>query len=123
MMFGTYANVAEHLKTGKLRAVAATTPKRIEELPNLPTIAESGFRDYEVPAWFGSFAPAKTPKEMVSQLAGWLTAAMQAPEVKPKLLVQGLYPTGVCGVEFAAYLRSQFDDLGRIIREANIKTE
>jgi tripartite-type tricarboxylate transporter receptor subunit TctC len=123
MMFGTYANVAEHLKTGRLRAVAATTPKRIEELPNLPTVAESGFQDYEIPAWFGSFAPAKTPKETVSQLAGWLTAAMQAPEVKPKLVVQGLYPTGICGVEFAAYLRSQFDDLGRIIREANIKAE
>jgi len=49
MMFGTYANVAEHLKSGKLRAIAATTPRRIDELPDLPTVAESGFPDYAVP--------------------------------------------------------------------------
>jgi tripartite-type tricarboxylate transporter receptor subunit TctC len=123
MMFGTYANVAEHLKTGRLRAVAATTRKRIEELPDLPTVAESGFPDYEVPAWFAAFAPAQTPRPIVSELAGWLTAAMQTPEVKQKLLIQGLYPTGVCGAEFAGSLRAEFDDLGRIIRESNIKAE
>jgi tripartite-type tricarboxylate transporter receptor subunit TctC len=123
MMFGTYANVAEYLKTGKLRAIAATTPKRIEELPDMPTVAESGFPDYEVSAWFGSFAPARTPKETVSELAGWIKAAIAAPEVKPKLVVQGLYPSELCGADFATYLRNQFDDLGRIIREANIKAE
>jgi tripartite-type tricarboxylate transporter receptor subunit TctC len=123
MMFGTYANVAEHLKSGKLRAIAATTPRRIEELPHLPTVAESGFPDYAVPAWFASFAPAKTPKAAASQLAAWLTAALQAPEIEQKLLIQGLYPAGLCGEEFAAYLRDQFDDFGRIIRESNIKAE
>ena len=123
MMFGTYANVAEHLKSGKLRAIAATTPRRIEELPELPTVAESGFPDYAVPAWFASFAPAKTPKAAVSQLATWLTAALQAPEIEQKLLIQGLYPARLCGEEFAAHLRDQFDDFGRIIRESNIKEE
>jgi tripartite-type tricarboxylate transporter receptor subunit TctC len=123
MMFGTYANVAEHLKSGKLRAIAATTPTRIEELPDLPTVAESGFPDYAVPAWFASFVPAKTPKAAVSQLAAWLTAALQAPEIEQKLLIQGLYPSGLCGEELAAYLRDQFDDFGRIIRDSNIKAE
>jgi len=123
MMFGTYANVAEHLKSGKLRAIAATTPRRIDELPDLPTVAESGFPDYAVPAWFASFAAAKTPKAAVSQLAAWLTAALQAPEIEQKLLIQGLYPAGLCGEELAAYLSDQFDDFGRIIRESNIKAE
>ena len=123
MMFGTYANVAEHLKTGNLRAIAATTRKRFEELPDLPTVAESGFPDYEVPAWFAAFAPAQTPHQMVSELAGWLTAAMQAAEVKQKLLIQGLYPSGLCGTEFASTLHAEFDDLGRIIRESHIKAE
>ena len=123
MMFGTYANVAEHLKTGNLRAIAATTRKRFEELPGLPTVAESGFPDYEVPAWFAAFAPAETPRQMVSELAGWLTAAMQAAEVKQKLLIQGLYPSGLCGAEFASTLHTEFDDLGRIIRESHIKAE
>jgi tripartite-type tricarboxylate transporter receptor subunit TctC len=117
MMFGTYANVAEHLKSGKLRAIAATTPRRIDELPDLPTVAESGFPDYAVPAWFAALVAA------VAQLAAWLTAALQAPEIEQKLLIQGLYPSGLCGDEFAAHLRDQFDEFGRIIRESNIKAE
>ena len=123
MMFGTYANVAEHLKSGKLRAIAATTPRRIEELPELPTVAESGFPDYAVPAWFAAFAPAKTPKAAVAQLAAWLTAALQAPDIEQKLLIQGLFPSRLCGEEFATHLRDEFDDLGRTIRESNIKAE
>ena len=123
MMFASYGNVAEHLKAGRLRALAAGTQTRIEMLPDLPTVAESGFKDYEVKGWFGTFAPAKTPKDTVAQLAGWFTAAMQAPEVKAKLDVQGLFPAGICGADFTAYVRSQFEDYGRIIREAKIKAD
>ncbi len=122
-MFGTYSNVAPHLKSGRLRALAAGTRTRIEMLPDLPTVAESGFKDYEVTAWFGTFAPARTPKPTVAELAGWFRAAMQAPEVKTKLEVQGLYSAGTCEADFAAYLRMQYDDYGRIIREANIKAQ
>ncbi|HYZ43765.1 MAG TPA: tripartite tricarboxylate transporter substrate-binding protein, partial [Xanthobacteraceae bacterium] len=84
---------------------------------------ESGFPDYVVPAWFAALAPANTPKAAVSQLAAWLTAALQAPEIEQKLLIQGLYPSGICGDEFAVHLRDQFDEFGRIIRESNIKAE
>jgi tripartite-type tricarboxylate transporter receptor subunit TctC len=66
-------------------------------------------------------APAKTPKETVSHLAGWFTAAMQVPEVKAKLVTQNLYPVGMCGADFAALLRKQYVEYGRIIDEANIK--
>jgi tripartite-type tricarboxylate transporter receptor subunit TctC len=120
-MFGTYSNVAPHLKTGRLRALAAGTPTRIAQLPELPTVAESGFAGFEVAAWFGTFAPAKTPKDTVSELARWFSAAMQAPEVRAKLDAQGLYPAGTCGTDFAAYLRAQYEEYGRIIREANIQ--
>jgi tripartite-type tricarboxylate transporter receptor subunit TctC len=73
--------------------------------------------------WFGVVARAKTPKETVSQLSGWFSAALQAPEVRAKLVVQGLYPVGTCGADSAAFLRKEYDDFGRIIREANIKVE
>ncbi len=122
-MFGTYSNVAEYLKAGKLRALAVATPTRTEPLPDVPTIAESGYKDVEVEVWFGIFAPAKTPKEVVSRLAGWFSAAMQVSEVKAKLVVQGIYPAGSCGADFATYIRKQYDDYGRVIREANIKPE
>jgi tripartite-type tricarboxylate transporter receptor subunit TctC len=68
-------------------------------------------------------APAKTPKEAVTQLAGWFTAALQAPEVKTKLVNVGLYPVGICGAEFAGHIRKQNIEYGRIIRDANIKVE
>jgi tripartite-type tricarboxylate transporter receptor subunit TctC len=68
-------------------------------------------------------APAKTPKDIVSQLSGWFVSAMQVPATKAKLVDQGLYPVGACGAKFAAELRRQHADYGRIIREANIKAE
>jgi tripartite-type tricarboxylate transporter receptor subunit TctC len=122
-MSSTYSNVAEHVKAGKMRALAATTPARIAGLPDVHTIAEAGYKEHEVDAWYAAFAPEKTPKDTIAQLAGWFTAAMDVPEVKAKLVVPGLYPVGTCGAEFAAYLRKQYDEYGRIIREANIKAE
>jgi tripartite-type tricarboxylate transporter receptor subunit TctC len=122
-MFSSYSSVAEHLKTGQLRALAVATRTRIEPLPDVPTVADSGYKEYEVTAWYGTFAPEKTPKETIDQLAGWFTAAIQAPEVKQKLVLQGLYPVGTCGADFGAYLRKQYDEYGSIIREANIKAD
>jgi tripartite-type tricarboxylate transporter receptor subunit TctC len=115
--------VTEQLKAGKLRTLATGSRVRIALLPNVPTVAESGYKDYEVDFWDGLFAPAKTPKETVSQLAGWFTAAMQVPEIKMKLAVQGLYPAVNCGADFATLLRKQYDDYGGVIRESNMKAE
>jgi len=121
--FAEYPAVAEQLKAGTLRALATSSQARIEPLPEVPTVAESGYQGYEVDLWWGVFAPAKTPKETVSQLAEWFTAALQAPDMKPKLAAAGFYPAGVCGTEFAAYLARQSEEYGRVIREANIKAE
>lgn len=118
-----YASASEQLKAGRLRALATVSPTRIEALADVPTVAETGFKDYEVDLWNGLVAPAKTPKETISQLAGWFTAALQASEIKPKLAAQGLYPVEMCGADFAIYLRKQYDEYGRVIREANIKAE
>lgn len=122
-VFAEYAPLAAHIKAGTLRALATTSRTRVAPLPDLPTVAESGFKDYEVDLWWSLFAPAKTPKPVVAQLAQWFTAALQAAEVKTKLSEQGFAPVGLCGAEFAALLRRQYDDYGRVIRAANIKTE
>jgi tripartite-type tricarboxylate transporter receptor subunit TctC len=122
-VFAEYAPLAEHIKAGTLRALATSSRTRIEPLPDLPTVAESGYNDYEVDLWWSLFAPAKTPKTTISQLADWFTAAMQAWEVKDKLVAQGFTPVGMCGSEFGALLRREYDDYGRAIREANIKAE
>jgi len=89
----------------------------------VPSTTEAGFKDYDVEVWFGVLAPAKTPRELVAQHATWFKAAMQAPDVKPKLANLGLYPVGTCLDDFAAHIHKQYDDYGRVIREANIKAE
>ena len=122
-VFVIYPPVAEQLKAGKLRPLATGSRTRIETLAEVPTVAESGYTDYKVDEWFGVLAPAKTPKDMLSRLAGWFTAALEVPEVKAKLAVQGLYPVGICGADFGALIRKQYDEYGRVIRESNIKAE
>jgi tripartite-type tricarboxylate transporter receptor subunit TctC len=122
-VFAEYPAVAEQLRAGKLRALATGSPTRIEPLPELPTVAESGYPGFEVDVWWGVFAPALTPKEIVSRLAASFAAAVQAPEIKAKLVALGFYPVGVCGADFEVYLRRQYDEYGRVIREANIKAE
>jgi tripartite-type tricarboxylate transporter receptor subunit TctC len=118
-----YPTVAEQLRAGTLRGLATTSGTRIELLSEIPTVAESGYTDYESDGWFEVVAPANTPKETVSELADWFGAAVRAPELKPKLVIQGLYPVGSCGPDAAAHIRKQYDLYGRIIREANIKAE
>jgi tripartite-type tricarboxylate transporter receptor subunit TctC len=122
-VFVPYPGVAAQLQAGQLRALATATRMRIEALPDVPTVAESGYSGYEMEAWFGVVAPAKTPSETLSQLSGWFSAALQASGVRSKLVVQGLRPVGTCGADFGALIRKQYDDFGRIIREAKIKAE
>lgn len=118
-----YAPLASHIHAGTLRALATTSPLRIEMLPELPTVAESGFTGFEVDLWWALFAPAKTPENTIVQLAQWFTAAIETPQLKAKLAAQGFSPVAMCGADFAALLRKQFGDYGRAIREANIKAE
>ena len=87
----------------------------------MPTVAESGYKDYEAEIRLWLFAPAKTPTEAISQLAGWFTAAMQAPEVKTKLVARGLYPVGMWGADFGDYFRKQYIEYGRVIPESGIR--
>jgi tripartite-type tricarboxylate transporter receptor subunit TctC len=122
-VLGNYSEAAEQLTAGKMRALAATSRTRIPPLPGVPTVAESGYPDYEAEVWFGVVAPAKTPKDTVAQLAAWFAAALEAPEVKPKLVGAGLYPVGLCGAAFGEHMRRQSAEYGRIIREANIRVD
>jgi tripartite-type tricarboxylate transporter receptor subunit TctC len=118
-----WSEIGEQLIAGKARALATMALKRIEPPPDLPTVAESGYPDFETDVWFGLVAPAKTPKETVAQLIDWFRAALVAPEVRAKLTAQALYPNPKCGAEFDAHIARQSDLYGRLIRELNIKTE
>jgi tripartite-type tricarboxylate transporter receptor subunit TctC len=120
-VFQNYSEVGEQLNAGKLRALATPSASRIEPLPDLPTVAESGYPNFAAEVWFGLVAPAKTPKETMSQLIEMFSGALQAPEVKAKLIVQALYPNARCGTDFATHLQHQSDEYARVIRELDLK--
>jgi tripartite-type tricarboxylate transporter receptor subunit TctC len=122
MVLANYNEVMEQLKAGTLRPLAVSTPTRMAALPDVPTIAESGFKDYEASAYFGVVTPAKTPPETVARVSQVLSDALKTPEVQSKLEAQGLISVGTCGPEFAAYVRKQFDHYARVIKEAGIKS-
>jgi len=122
-VIANYSEVEAYLAAGRLRALATASRQRIQAAPDLPTVAESGYPNYESEVWFGIVAPAKTPAETLSQLSDWFRAALRSASVKEKLQQQEMYPVGACGADFAAHLRQQFDAYARVIREADIKAE
>jgi tripartite-type tricarboxylate transporter receptor subunit TctC len=116
-----YGDAVQQLKAGKLRPLATASRARIELLPEVPTIAEAGYKDFEVEGSQGIVAPAKTPKESIAQLIDWFTVALQTPMVTGSLEKLGLISVRNCGSQFADYLRKRYEEYGRIIREAHIK--
>jgi tripartite-type tricarboxylate transporter receptor subunit TctC len=119
-VWADYPTVVSQLDSGTLRGLVTTSRARVEALPNVPTLGETGISNYEADIFYGIVAPAKTPPEALAQLSGWFSSAVKAPDMKPKLAQQGLFPVGTCGAEFGAYLRRQGEEYSRIIREANI---
>jgi len=118
-----YPAAAGQLQAGTLRALATGSRTRMEWLPEVPTVAELGYKEFDLDLWYGLFAPKATPKAVVDQLADWFTSSVSRPEIRSRLLAQGIKAGGQCGAPFAASLRKQYDEYGRIIREANIKAE
>jgi tripartite-type tricarboxylate transporter receptor subunit TctC len=120
-VYSDFPTVAEQIKAGALRALATGARARLDALPDVPTVDESGYTGYEADIWYGLFAPAKTPPETTARLAGWFAAAIADPAVKAKLAAQGLRPVGLCGAAFRDYVRRQYQDYGDVIRKADIR--
>jgi tripartite-type tricarboxylate transporter receptor subunit TctC len=118
-----YPSASEVIAAGNLRVLATTSLKRNDLLPDVPTVVELGYPEFEEDVWFGVVAPAKTPAPAVTQLASWFGAAIAAPELKPKLDALGFSVVGDCGNGFAAFLQAQHDAYSRIIREADLKAK
>lgn len=115
--------VAGQIEAGKLRPLAVTTLARLDALKQVPTVAESGYRDYEAVAWFGVAAPAGTPADVVAKLADGFQAALNDPEVRQRLIGAGLYPAYLGPAAFTTHIAQQYEHYARVIDEAKIRPE
>ncbi len=115
--------LTQHMQAGRLRPLAVGAPRRLESLPNVPTIAELGYPKANLTSTFGIFAPARTPPAIVARLNAELNKALLEPEVRERLLKGGEVPTGGTAAQFAAAIRTEYDDNARIVKEAGIKAD
>ena len=114
---------APHIKAGRLRALAVVAPQRSPALPEVPTVAEAGLRDFEVTTWYGVLAPAGTSKSVVNRLNAELVKIMHSPELKERLAATGTEPLTSTPEEFAAYIKREIAKCGEVVRKAGVKAD
>jgi tripartite-type tricarboxylate transporter receptor subunit TctC len=123
IMLDTTSSAMPQIKAGKLRALAVTTPKRSAELPNVPTLAEAGFPGFEMSTWYAMLVTGGTPKAIVDRLAAELDRVLKMPDVQARLRGLGGEPGGITQEQFAELNRTEFERMGKLIRDNNIKAE
>lgn len=123
LQFGTMAPVLPHVKAGRLRALAVTSGSRAPALPDVPTVRETGIKNFEVTLWLAVFAPAKTPAPIIERLHREFAAAIATTPVRDALLVQGLTPQSSTPAEFSKMLGTEIATWREVARKANLQPE
>ena len=124
MMFGTMADVVEHVRGGKLRALAVTSARRIPVLPDLPTMVEAGVPGYEATAWFGMVGPAGMPHEIVAKLNQEIGRVLRMPDVLGRIAQQGSAEiVGGSPEQFGEFIRAEGAKWADVVKRAGVKVE
>jgi tripartite-type tricarboxylate transporter receptor subunit TctC len=123
MNFDSIPAVIQHIRSGRLRAIAVTGAKRASGLPEVPTIAESGYPDYDLTTWWGLLAPAGTPADVVTRVHKDTLAALQNAEVKQRFADLSVDPGGGTPQQFADYVRREIAKYDKLVKQLNIKAE
>ncbi len=121
--FLSFASMKGHIQSGKLKAFAVTGSKRMPDLPNVPTMIESGFPGFEVYGWIGIFAPAGTPEAVVARLNRDFVAAVHDAEVGRKFAAAGVEGIGSTPAELDRWVRSEVDKWTKFVKSSNLKFE
>jgi tripartite-type tricarboxylate transporter receptor subunit TctC len=123
LVFTAIAGAGGHVRSGKLKAIAVGSARRTQALPEVPTIAESGVKDFVVNSWVGLLAPAKTPKAVIDKLNAELNAVLADAEVKAKLLQMGIEATPGTPQQFGDEIRTDLERYAKVVKAAGIKAE
>jgi tripartite-type tricarboxylate transporter receptor subunit TctC len=123
VMISALPGTVPFINAKRLIALATSGKKRSVFLPNLPTLSESGVKDYEFDTWYGMHAPIKVPREIITRLNGAIVKSLANADVKQQLANQGIEVSSLTPEEFTLYVRSEIDKMGRIIKASGAKPE
>ena len=123
MNFDTMPPVMEHIRGGRLKGFAISTPRRLPQLPDVPTFEEEGLTGFDVTNWYGVMAPAATPREIVTKLNADINRAMQVPEVRARLEGVGTQLKEQSAADFDAFMKAEVAKYARLIKAAGIKID
>ncbi len=126
VMFDNLPSAMPHIKSGRLKALAVTSAKRSDALPDLPTIGEAGgptLKGYEASSWFGLVAPAGTPADTITRLQQETAKALGTPALKERLLAQGAIPGGMSSAEFASFIQAETAKWARVVKASGAKVD
>ena len=112
-----------HVKSGKLRALAVTSLQRVDDLPQVPTVAESGYKGFEAVTWFGLLGPARLPAPVVGKLSSELNKALAAPDLRKKLEDQGLTVQGGSPEQLLKLMRTDLEKWGRVVKASGARAD
>ncbi|MGZ5223876.1 MAG: tripartite tricarboxylate transporter substrate-binding protein, partial [Burkholderiales bacterium] len=123
LVFATAASAMPHIQSGKIRALAVTTSKRSQLVPDLPTVAEAGVPGFEANNWYGLVVPAKTPRPIIDRLHKEFVAVLSMPDIKDVLFKQGLDASPSTPEQFGAYIKSETAKWAKVIKASGAKAE
>jgi tripartite-type tricarboxylate transporter receptor subunit TctC len=122
-MFATIPSVKQHIDAGSLRAIAVSSAKRSRSLPDVPTVADSGFPGFEAGSWFGFFAPKGTPQEVIDTLNKAVNEIIEVPAMQAQMIKEGADPAGGTPQQFAQFVQREFEKWRVIVRESGATAE
>ncbi len=123
MPFDTVTPVLQHIKGGKLRALAVTSAKRSAALPDVPTLDEAGLKGFNIATWFGVLAPVATPKDIVARLNAEMLKVIQSPEFRQRMEEIGAEPVGNSASQMAQQIKAETDKFARLVKDAKVTIE
>ncbi len=123
LSFASTPGVMPNVKAGKLTALAVTSSKRLTQLPDIPTLAESGLAGYEASVWYGIVAPAKTPRAIIVRLNTEINKILQDPDTRQKLLTNDFEPAGSTPEQFGAYIKAEAAKWGKVVKSSGAKSD